>query len=180
MKKFFSGVIVGACLFMGASAFADGGSLIGQKVQGLFSVEKSGEKVADAVVINGSAYAPVRAVSDATGTDLKVDGKKIIIQEKGANQPVAVKSQEEADAIVQEARVQRQIERYTGAARTSKEEISKFQALLSQYEAELANAKTESDVRRAQESIDYIKTRLKAEQEILAEAEAKLAELQGQ
>lgn len=77
MKKFISGVIVGAVLMTGASTFAASSSLIGQKVQGLFSIEKAGVKVADAVIINGSAYAPVRAVADATGTSLAVEGKKI-------------------------------------------------------------------------------------------------------
>lgn len=79
MKKFISGIIVGVLLFTGASAFADSVSLIGQKVQGLFTVEKSGAKIADAVIINGTAYAPVRAVSEATGATLIVEGKKIIL-----------------------------------------------------------------------------------------------------
>ncbi|ASA25428.1 hypothetical protein [Paenibacillus donghaensis] len=82
MKKFVSGIIVGVMLFAGASAFAAPTSLIGQKVQGLFTVEKNGKKVADAVVINGSAYAPVRAVSDAAGVTLSLEGKKIIMEEK--------------------------------------------------------------------------------------------------
>ncbi|WP_313636734.1 hypothetical protein [Paenibacillus sp.] len=81
MKKFISGIIVGALLFTGASVFADSASLIGQKVQGIFVIEKSGTKVAEAVVINGTAYAPVRAVSEAAGTKLTVEGKKIIMDE---------------------------------------------------------------------------------------------------
>ncbi|OME21597.1 MULTISPECIES: hypothetical protein [Paenibacillus] len=79
MKKFISGIIVGVLLFTGASAFADSVGLIGQKVQGIFTVEKGGKKVADAIIINGTAYAPVRAVSEATGAILTVEGKKIIM-----------------------------------------------------------------------------------------------------
>ncbi|OME55111.1 hypothetical protein [Paenibacillus odorifer] len=78
MKKFISGIIVGALLFGAVPALAASG-LIGQKVQGTFTIEKSGNKVAEAVVINGSAYAPVRALADATGTKLTVEGKKIIM-----------------------------------------------------------------------------------------------------
>ncbi|GGF72782.1 hypothetical protein GCM10010912_17500 [Paenibacillus albidus] len=85
MKKFVSGLIVGAMLFAGASAFADSASLIGQKVQGLFTVEKNGAKVADAVIISGTAYAPVRAVSDATGAKLTIEGKKIIMGDSSNN-----------------------------------------------------------------------------------------------
>ncbi|MNI50656.1 hypothetical protein D3C73_1053320 [compost metagenome] len=79
MKKFVSGVIVGVMLFAGASAFAASPSLIGQKVQGLFTIERNGNKIADAVIINGSAYAPVRSVAEATGAGLSVEGKKIIM-----------------------------------------------------------------------------------------------------
>lgn len=84
MKKFVSGVIVGALLFAGVSVFADSVGLIGQKVTGTFSVEKDGKKIADAAIINGSAYAPVRAVSNATGAELKVEGRKIIMGEANA------------------------------------------------------------------------------------------------
>lgn len=81
MKKFIAGVVVGVCLFAGSAVFADSINLIGQKVQGVFSVEKNGSKIADAVIINGTAYAPVRAVSDAAGTKLNIEGKRIIMEE---------------------------------------------------------------------------------------------------
>ncbi|AIQ29379.1 hypothetical protein P40081_15395 [Paenibacillus sp. FSL P4-0081] len=93
MKKFISGFVVGALLFGGVSAFAASG-LIGQKVQGLYSIEKAGVKVADAVIIDGSAYAPVRAVAAATGTGLTVEGKKIIMQDVSTAQaPAATPAQ---------------------------------------------------------------------------------------
>lgn len=76
MKKFVSGLVVGVLLFVGATVFADSTSLIGQKIQGIYTIEKNGKKVADAVIINGSAYAPVRSVAEASGTTLKVEGKK--------------------------------------------------------------------------------------------------------
>lgn len=44
MKKFVSGIVVGVFLFAGVSAFAAPSSLIGQKVQGLFSIEQGGKK----------------------------------------------------------------------------------------------------------------------------------------
>lgn len=67
LKKFISGVIVGVLLLTSVSAFADSASLIGQKVQGLFSVEKNGVKITDAVIIKGTAYAPVRSISEVMG-----------------------------------------------------------------------------------------------------------------
>lgn len=82
VKKFISGVIVGVMLFAGASVFADSVSLIGQKVQGLYTIQKDGKKIGDAVIIKGTAYAPVRAVSNAAGTNLTVSGRNIIMKDE--------------------------------------------------------------------------------------------------
>ncbi|OMD92709.1 MULTISPECIES: hypothetical protein [Paenibacillus] len=81
MKKIITGAIAGALLLTSVSVFADSASLVGKKVQGLFTVEQNGTKIADAVIIDGVAYAPVRAVSQAAGVQLTVEGKKIIMKE---------------------------------------------------------------------------------------------------
>lgn len=82
MKKFISGMIAGVLLVLSSSVFADTASLIGQKVQGLYTVQQGGKKIADAVIIKGTAYAPVRAVSQAAGTNLTVSGRKIIMDDE--------------------------------------------------------------------------------------------------
>ncbi|MNW49578.1 hypothetical protein D3C74_270040 [compost metagenome] len=79
MKKFISGIIVGVLLFAGTTTFADSIGLVGKKVTGIYTIEKDGRTIAEAAIINGSAYAPVRAVAEATGADLKVEGKKIVL-----------------------------------------------------------------------------------------------------
>ena len=81
MKKLISGAIAGALLLTSITVFADSASLVGKKVQGLFTVEQNGTKIADAVIIDGVAYAPVRAVSQAAGVQLTVEGKKIIMKD---------------------------------------------------------------------------------------------------
>ncbi|MBY9082389.1 hypothetical protein KIH86_13830 [Paenibacillus sp. HN-1] len=81
MKKFVSVIVVGLLLLVAVPVMAATNSLIGQKVQGVFSIEKGGKKVADAVIINGVAYAPVRSVADATGAKLTVEGKKIVMSD---------------------------------------------------------------------------------------------------
>lgn len=76
-----SGLLVGAIIFGGSSAVAAVQSLVGAKVSGIYTVNKSdGTKVADGAVINGSAYVPVRAVSEAVGIPLRVEGKTITIE----------------------------------------------------------------------------------------------------
>lgn len=90
MKKFVAGVIVGALLFGAIPVFADSISLIGAKVTGVFAVEKNGKKIADAAVINGSTYVPVRVMAEATGTPLNVEGKKITLGLKDSStDPIA-------------------------------------------------------------------------------------------
>lgn len=86
MKKGFvagvvSGLLIGAIIFGGTSALANGINPFSKsKITGVFSVFKSdGTKVADAPVIDGSTYVPVRAMSDAAGIKLKVEGKTIIM-----------------------------------------------------------------------------------------------------
>lgn len=77
-------------LLLGSSiGFAAASSpLIGAKVQGLFTVQKAdGTKIGEAVIINGSAYAPVRAVSEASGAELTVEGKTIIMGSKPETTP---------------------------------------------------------------------------------------------
>lgn len=88
MKKFVSGIIVGVLMFAGTVVFADSVGLIGKKVTGIFTIEQDGKKVADAVIIDGSAYAPVRAVAEASGTKLLVEGKKIIMGDETAKNKV--------------------------------------------------------------------------------------------
>jgi hypothetical protein len=80
LKKFVSGVIVGVLLFCSVSVFADSVGLVGKKVSGTYTVIKDGKKIADAAIINGSAYAPVRAVSEAAGASLTVEGKTIVME----------------------------------------------------------------------------------------------------
>lgn len=81
MKKFIAGFIVSALLFGAIPAFADGvKSIFGAKVTGIYTVQKpNGEKVADGAVLNGSAYVPVRAMSEAVDRKLTVDSKKKVI-----------------------------------------------------------------------------------------------------
>ncbi|MBW4083535.1 hypothetical protein [Paenibacillus sp. S150] len=130
MKKFISGVIVGSLLFASASVFADSASLIGQKVQGLFSVEKGGVKVSDAVIINGSAYAPVRAVAEAADVNLTVKGKTIIMETKNqetasssvtSNSEVTDPKTSLSELKSERAKVAADIERYTASIKDLKE-----------------------------------------------------------
>lgn len=101
MKKFIAGIMVGALLFGGTSVLADSiKSIVGAKVTGLYSVEKSdGTKVADGAVINGTAYVPVRALADATGIPLNVEGKTITLGDQTSKPEGNALSDEELQIV---------------------------------------------------------------------------------
>lgn len=90
MKKKIVGIVAGALLLGGTVGFAASSSLIGAKVSGLFTVEQNGKKIADAVIINGSAFVPLRVMSEATGTGLAVEGRTITMESKETEKPAAL------------------------------------------------------------------------------------------
>ncbi|OMF39762.1 2,' 3'-cyclic nucleotide 2'-phosphodiesterase [Paenibacillus peoriae] len=84
MKKWsylLSGVLIGAIVASAGSAFADQiKSLVGEKVAGEYAVKVNGNSLAEnAIVVDGKAHVPLRAVTDSLGADLKLDGKTIQI-----------------------------------------------------------------------------------------------------
>lgn len=92
MKKWtylLSGVILGIFLTLSGTVFADQvKSLIGKKVTGEMTVIVNGKELSEkGAVISGRTNAPVRAVVDAVGGELKLEGKTIhITTESGQDQ----------------------------------------------------------------------------------------------
>ncbi|MGM1023412.1 MAG: 2,' 3'-cyclic nucleotide 2'-phosphodiesterase [Bacillota bacterium] len=85
MKKWsylLSGVLIGAVVATASSSFADQvKSLVGEKVAGEYAVKVNGNSlVENAIVVDGKAHVPLRAVTDSLGANLKVDGKTIQIE----------------------------------------------------------------------------------------------------
>lgn len=63
------------------SVYAQVKSLVGQKVTGEYTVIINGQKLEDkGAVISGRTSAPVRALSESLGADLKVDNSKKVIE----------------------------------------------------------------------------------------------------
>ncbi|WP_144866281.1 stalk domain-containing protein [Paenibacillus sp. FSL W7-1279] len=80
MKKWayvLGGVVIGALIATSGNAIAaQVKSLVGQKVTGEYKVVVNGKELQDkGAVISGRTNAPVRAISESLGADLKVDNK---------------------------------------------------------------------------------------------------------
>lgn len=69
MKKLLYSAIAGLAILasLTVSVYAAPNSLIGKKVQSVISVSVNGKVVKDAIVIDGTTYAPVRSFSEAAG-----------------------------------------------------------------------------------------------------------------
>lgn len=175
MKKFISGFVAGALLFGGVSAFAASG-LIGQKVQGLYSIEKGGAKVADAVIINGSAYAPVRAVAAATGAGLSVEGKKIIMQDATKTQgTTAASAQAGNDGAKNIADLQSERDKVSAAIEQRKANIAELEnSLIPTFEAQAKELSGNGNLgQMAQKTADEYKA-------VVIKQKAEIVELQQQ
>jgi hypothetical protein len=182
LKKFISGFVAGALLFGGVSAFAASG-LIGQKVQGLFSIEKAGVKVADAVIINGSAYAPVRAVAAATGAGLTVEGKKIIMEDttmkKEQTQGETVGTNDIVNLQSERTKVAEQVEKKTLIiSEFKKTQIDKWDILISENPNSTTISQWESTKKESEKMLDQLKAELASLQQQLSDLDAQIKALQ--
>jgi hypothetical protein len=172
-KQFIAGFLTAALIFGAVPAFANTvSSLIGSKVTGVFTInDADGKKIAEAAIINGSAYVPVRAMSEATGTDLTVTGKVITLGE-------TTKEVDETGATLGDVPVEVTISKL----QTEKEKISKK---ITGLESGIASQK-ETAIPMAEELLKKAVTdeekatgesRLEKEKKRLSDAEAEVTEL---
>lgn len=112
MKKYIVGFLAGAIFTISTSVFADDiKSLIGQTVQGTASVTLNDKEIGSAVIINGTSYAPVRTVSEASG--LEVDYSKGVVKMKSKAKQIS------ADEL------QKEIDKYTTLITTAEEGVAR-------------------------------------------------------
>ncbi|WP_334077460.1 hypothetical protein [Paenibacillus sanfengchensis] len=187
MKKNFitgavSGLVVGALLFGGVPTFAAAvKSIMGAKVTGVYAVEQDGKMIAEAAVINGSTYAPVRAIAEATGTSLDVKGKTIVLEGTGGT--TAPAPAQEGSALTPEAKWTNQINKLTEEINGLNVKINAEKEAIKGYEErikaeEAAKVKLpggveaiEANIAESQHLIDKYREKINA-------ANAQIAELQ--
>lgn len=159
MKKYIVGFLAGAIFTVSTSVFADDiKSIIGQSVQGTAVVSLDDKEIGSAVIINGTSYAPVRTVSEASG--LSVDYSKGVVKMK------TKAKQYSADDI------QKEIDKYTTLITSTEEGIARANESIAAgnlSEDEL-NYLTENKVKREKSLASY--------KEKVTELQAQLAELQ--
>jgi hypothetical protein len=180
MKKKIIGIFAAALLFGSSIGYAASSSLIGAKVTGLFTLQYSNKsKIADAVIINGSAYVPVRKMAEATGTELTVEGKTITIETTAEETPDV--SEETAEAPTVPATVPvinlTKEERDILTLRITKLEngLAAAQEELVRTQERLAVSTDVAEVQRLSKRITEIETSIKGAQKALDADKARLA-----
>lgn len=123
--------------------------------------------MADAIVINGTAYVPIRAVSDAAGIELTVEGKRILIQEELVD-GLSVSDQIKATKILE---IKMNIEKWTN-------QIEKTQSDLSAEKAKLNRAATAGERESITSTIKKLTAELEIMNNLVTRAKADLAKLQ--
>lgn len=75
MRNYLIGILIGIALMVSATSFADGiESLVGKKIESQYPVTIDGKTLdKQAIVVDGSSYAPLRAIGDALDKNVAFD-----------------------------------------------------------------------------------------------------------
>ncbi|MGG1878255.1 stalk domain-containing protein [Paenibacillus cisolokensis] len=179
MKKWMyllSGVLIGAVVATSGSAVAaQVKSLVGQKVTGEYKVIVNGQELQDkGAVINGRTNAPVRAISESIGADLKVDNKAKVI-EITTGPSGAISSQTGKEYDLQTSIL---IEQKTSDKKTLEAEIKNLEEFKAREEKQYALLEEGFPKQLLKQSLDSINQQLAEKQQELDKVNAELAELE--
>lgn len=137
------GIVVGAAIMASASAAAEElSSLIGKKVDGQTVVVVDGNELSVPVaLIEGTSYAPIRAIGEAVGRDIEwKDGKVLLNTKQVSESEMDYSNPEKYPRIAVEYRIS--ILQVSIVAYKSKIEqgvdVAESQRLVDQYESEIA------------------------------------------
>lgn len=92
MRKYVIGFVVGVLCASVAPAFGAVNSLVGKKVSGEYTVQVDGATLpSKSVAIDGTTYAPLRAIGEAIGYDVSFENKIVVFSKKtsGGDAPVS-------------------------------------------------------------------------------------------
>lgn len=102
-------MVLGIGLTIAVSAAADGiQSLVGKQVDGQAPVVLDGNELAtQAIIIEGTSYAPVRAIGEAVGKEVGWEEGKVILESKQVATPTPSQSVSKYSKDVIDAEIQR-------------------------------------------------------------------------
>ena len=83
MRKFLLGLLLGIMIAVAAPAYGAVSSFVGKSVQGEYLVKVDGSPlVKKSIAIDGTTYAPLRAIGEAVGYDVDFVDKTVVFTKK--------------------------------------------------------------------------------------------------
>ena len=172
MRKFFAGVLVGFLLSVPTFAIAQQISMIGKEVQSEFPIIVNGETLpVKAIGIEGTSYAPLRAVGEISGYQVDFKDRTVIFTsvssiEQGEEGESVTTITEEQDVKVDHGYT---LETINEAIKKKEEAIEEHTKLL-EYSLERFGPSPDTD--KAKAAIEQAKEELEKLKQIKAELEA--------
>ncbi|MNW38069.1 hypothetical protein D3C74_151280 [compost metagenome] len=176
MKKYIAGFIAGIVFMVSASAFADTISLVGKKVTGEYDIVIDNKNLPEkGAIIDSKANVPVRALSEALGADVKVEGKTIFITSDVIdNSPKEDAVTNSVDTQIEPPQSNRPIKAIEGDIKNIQDKITSDKIALEFLEQK---NKSNSDA-SYQEKIDILNKSISESEAKLESLKAELAELE--
>ncbi|MED5019339.1 hypothetical protein P9847_18720 [Paenibacillus chibensis] len=170
MKKFISGVIVGAVLMMTTQVFGEGLNFIGKKVANETVVKVNGEEAGKAIIVENKSFIPVRDISEKIGATISF--------EKGGVIALNTNSSESAITSTNSASLEEAIQKQQAEIADTKSKIKTTSEKVNNYTKLISSAINQEDRQMYQLGYDAFKKSLDQLEAALKDQESKLAELQ--
>lgn len=186
MKKWMYlliGVVIGAVVATTGSAFADQvKSMVGKQVAGEYSVNVNGNALAEnAIVVEGKAHVPLRAVSDSLGANIMVNGKTIQITTDSTSQTesktVEGKATSGKYANWSKAMLEENKSKLEGYISNVEEELNKTTINLEKTEESKATIDFPKTLEITNKNIEDMKKSIQESEALLADYKAELEEV---
>ncbi|MFD1268851.1 hypothetical protein ACFQ3Y_15710 [Paenibacillus motobuensis] len=182
MKKKISVIIIGTLLLgsLAAVASAATNTLVGKKVQSVIAVTVNGKAVKDAIVIDGTTYAPVRSFSEAAGYSLNIEGGTVKLTDSAKTEDQVV------DQIKTDTRIntlQRDILIWQASIEGKQETVKQAESAIAEMSAWNEKAGKDDpkmDASGAKEKLAKAQAEIAELQAKITVAEAEIAKLQAQ
>ncbi|WP_059049990.1 hypothetical protein [Paenibacillus senegalimassiliensis] len=173
MKKYVNYIaffVAGIVFATSTTAFADNVlNLVGSKVQAVNNISlKDGSEIGKGIIVNDTTYAPVRAVTEAAGFSVELEGKDVVLN----------KTDELTKESIDPKKATPSLDNINRAIEIAQKNITVYQKSILQSEEVLGDPKYENIQESLKTSIESDKEKLKATQERLKELEDQKAKLE--
>jgi len=173
MKKIIIAFIAGALVMVSGQALADTVSQIGKKVDSEASVYVNGEKVSDAIIIQGKSYVPGRDVAEALGGTVEWKGSEnaIMISNFTTDEEI----EEYNSKLIEYNKKKAEI---TASINSANRKIERLEGYIEKYNLDLADTDNAANKEYLESEIDRYTKELETEKANLAKYEKELQELE--